>query len=75
MELAQDRQNITDLIASIFAGPDNPDHALTPQQLLVVAGILAGLLDVDSILVDKRGEIDVVLKGYIKEKVNKKNLL
>ena len=68
MDLAcNNRQNITEVIAS-ETGSDSTEQALTPQQLLVAAGILAGLLDVSSIIVGRDGRIDVVLTGTIKGK-------
>ena len=75
MELAyNNRQNITEVIAN-ETGSSSTEQALTPQQLLVAAGILAGLLDVSSIIVGRDGRIDVVLTGTIKGKNKLQNLL
>jgi hypothetical protein len=62
-----DRQDIIEVIAS-ETGSAAPEQALTPEQLLVAAGILAGLLDVDSIIVGKGGRFDVLLTNTNKGK-------
>lgn len=41
---------------------------LTPSQTLVIAGILGGVLDVDSVLVDRAQEVQIVLIGSLKQK-------
>ena len=75
MDLAyNNRQNITEVIAS-ETGSDSTEQALTPQQLLVAAGILAGLLDVSSIIVGRDGQIDIVLTGKNKGNNKIQNLL
>ncbi len=63
-----DRQNIyTELIAEL-TGLDTPQQSLVPEKLLVVAGILAGLLDVSSVLFGRDGRVDIVLTGIVKGK-------
>lgn len=63
-----DRQNIyTELIAQL-TGLDTPQQSLVPEKLLVVAGILAGLLDVSSVLFGRDGRVDIVLTGIVKGK-------
>ncbi len=39
---------------------------LTPVQLLVIMGIITGSLDIDSLLVDKNQEIQILLVGSLK---------
>ena len=41
---------------------------LTPAQILVVSGILGGALSVDSFLVDKDQQIQILLTGSLKRK-------
>lgn len=60
-------KNAAGLIAN-EAGHGTSQQSLTPQQLLVVAGILAGLLEVDSILIDRDGQVDIVLTTSYKTK-------
>lgn len=59
--------------ASLLGAPENEKNnkncnkpKITPSQILVIAGILGGVLDVDSILIDKRQEIQIVLLGTLK---------
>lgn len=42
--------------------------SLTPSKALVIAGLLSDVLDVDSILVDKDQEVQIVLAGSLKQK-------
>lgn len=44
--------------------------SLTPVQLLVIMGIITGSLDIDSLLVDKNQEIQILLVGSLKQKTS-----
>lgn len=44
---------------------------ISPAQALVVAGLLSGVLEVTSILVDKDQVVQIVLAGYLKEETTK----
>lgn len=41
---------------------------LTPQQIAVVVGLLANVLEVNSVLIDKNQTIQIVLEGSIRKK-------
>lgn len=41
---------------------------LSPSQLLVISGFLGGVLEVESVLVDKDQEVQIVLSGTLKRK-------
>jgi len=41
---------------------------LTSSQILVIVGLLGGVLNVDSVLIDKNQEIQIVLVGSLKRK-------
>ncbi|MFL1676224.1 hypothetical protein [Paenibacillus dendritiformis] len=41
---------------------------LTPQQIAVVVGLLANVLEVDSVLIDRNQTIQIVLEGSIRKK-------
>jgi hypothetical protein len=41
---------------------------LTPSQILIIAAFLAGVLEVNSVLVDKQQDIEIVLTGSLKRK-------
>jgi hypothetical protein len=47
---------------------DNLFLGLNPSQLLVIAGIIGGGLEVDSVLVDRNQAIQIVLSGSLKRK-------
>lgn len=49
--------------------------ALTPSQALVVAGILGGVLEVNSVLVDKDQIVQIVLQGSLKQKTELEQML
>ncbi|MCX7747257.1 MAG: hypothetical protein N2645_10255 [Clostridia bacterium] len=42
--------------------------SIAPSQALIIAGILGGTLEVDSILVDKDQTVQIVLQGSLKQK-------
>lgn len=44
------------------------DIKITPSQLVVIAGILGGVLEVDSITVDKDQTVQILLEGSLKRK-------
>jgi len=39
---------------------------LTPIQLLIIAGLLEGMLDVDSLSINKKQIVEIELKGSLK---------
>jgi len=41
---------------------------LNPSQVLVIAGFLGGVLDVESVLVDKQQGIEILITGSLKQK-------
>ncbi len=43
-------------------------NAVTPSQALVIAGILGGVLEVDSVLVDKEQRVEILLVGSLRQK-------
>lgn len=49
--------------------------ALTPSKALVIGGLLGGVLDVDSILVDKDQTVQIVLVGSLKQKSELEKML
>ncbi|NHN34127.1 hypothetical protein [Paenibacillus agricola] len=49
-------------------GKKAPFSKLSPQQLAVIVGLLTNALDVDSILIDKDQNIEIVLVGSIRKK-------
>lgn len=48
---------------------------LTPQQIIVIAGLLTNSLSVDSVLIDKNQEIEVVLVGSLRRKTRLDRLM
>jgi len=48
---------------------------LTPSQILVISGILCGVLDVDSILIDKDQYMQIILGGSLKRKTELEKML
>lgn len=49
-------------------GDSSFNLSLTPSQILVIAGILAGVLQVNSVLVDKEQAIEILLVGSLRRK-------
>lgn len=49
--------------------------SITPAQALVIAGIIGGVLDVDSILVDRDQVVQIVLEGSLKQKTELEKML
>ncbi len=48
---------------------------LSPSQAIVILGILAGALDVDSVLVDRNQEVQVILSGSLKRKTQLEKIM
>ncbi|ABO51019.1 hypothetical protein Dred_2509 [Desulforamulus reducens MI-1] len=48
---------------------------LTPSQMLVILGLLGGVFEVDSVLVDKDQVIQVVLSGSLKRKTELEKIM
>ncbi|MFD1174730.1 hypothetical protein ACFQ3W_00200 [Paenibacillus puldeungensis] len=48
---------------------------LTPQQLAVITGLLSQALSVDSVLIDKNKNIQIVLGGSLRKKTKADKLL
>jgi hypothetical protein len=46
----------------------NGGYKLTPQQIAVIAGLLANALDVESVLVDRNQQIQILLSGSLRRK-------
>lgn len=53
----------------------NEKITLTPSQLLVVAGLLGGVFQVISVLVDKDQTVQIVLSGSLKRKTEMDKML
>ncbi len=49
--------------------------SINPSQALAIAGILAGVLDVYSVLVDKDQEVQIVLIGSLKQKTQLEKMM
>jgi hypothetical protein len=41
---------------------------ITPSQAIVIGGILGGVLNIESVLVDKNQTVEIVLSGSLKKK-------
>lgn len=50
------------------AGGQSSILSLTPSQALVIAGIVGGVINVDSVLVDKNQTVQIILTGSLKRK-------
>lgn len=53
----------------------NKNSAVPPSHLLVIAGILGGALDVNSIRVDKDQNVDISLSGTLKKKTQLEKMM
>ena len=53
----------------------NPICDLTPAQIIVVTALLCGALEVDSFLVDKAQQIQIVLTGSLKKKTELEKMM
>ena len=54
---------------------DQSKISINPSQALVIAGILGGVLDVNSILVDKDQRIEILLVGSLKQKTQLEKIM
>ncbi len=59
------------------SGKDFKDKGLeiTPQKLLVIAGLLGGALVVESVLLSKDQVVEIVLSGSLKQKTELEKML
>lgn len=48
---------------------------LTPSEILVIVGILAGALQVDSVLVDRDQSVEITLVGSLKRKTQLEKIM
>jgi hypothetical protein len=49
--------------------------SITPSQALVIAGLLSGTLQVDSVLVDRNQLVQIILVGSLKRKTDLEKML
>ena len=54
---------------------DGKQVALTPAKLLVITGLLGGVFEVNSVLVDKNQLVEIVLGGSLKQKTQLEKML
>jgi hypothetical protein len=56
---------------------ENNGHkiCITPAQALVIGGIIGGVLDVESLLVDRDQSVQIVLSGSLKQKTELEKML
>lgn len=76
----KDRENAKKLVSQCDCGKnqsnngdgrtpdDNPFLGLNPSELLVIAGLIGGVLEVDSVLVDRDQTVQIILSGSLKRK-------
>lgn len=48
---------------------------ITPSKALVIAGLIGGVLEVDSVLVDKDQTLEITLQGSLKQKTQLDKML
>ena len=48
---------------------------MTPSQALVIAGVLVGVLQVESVLVSRDQVVDILLRGSLKQKTPLEKML
>ncbi len=48
---------------------------ITPSQALIIGGIIGGVLNVESVLVDKNQTVEIVLSGSLKKKTDLEKML
>ncbi|WZL72694.1 hypothetical protein QBE52_16755 [Clostridiaceae bacterium 35-E11] len=48
---------------------------LSPSQILIILALISGALEVDSLLVDKNQEIQIVLVGTLKQKTQMEKIM
>jgi ATP:corrinoid adenosyltransferase len=62
--------------SSNCSGADNKDNvSITPSIAIVVGGLLLGVLEVTSLLVDKDQTIEIVLTGSLRQKTELEKML
>lgn len=76
---------IKDIISKLSkqstSGNSNGSHnndsgiSITPSQALVIAGLIGGVLEVTSILVDRSQLVQIVLSGSLKKKTELEKLM
>jgi len=54
---------------------DGKQVTLTPAKLLVITGLLGGVFEVNSVLVDKDQLVEIVLAGSLKQKTQLEKML
>lgn len=51
------------------------DGVINPSQLLVISALLAGVIEVTSVLVDRNQTVEIVLTGSLRKKTDLEKLL
>ncbi|MGE5598974.1 MAG: hypothetical protein ACM3XS_06310 [Bacteroidota bacterium] len=68
----EDRERARKAVAKLGGNDDRKNDRdclnLTPAQLLVIAGFLAGVLEVESVSVDKDQQVEISLSGSLKRR-------
>ncbi|MCX7708477.1 MAG: hypothetical protein N2484_01360 [Clostridia bacterium] len=54
---------------------NNSTMTMTPSQALIIGGVLGGVFEVESVLVDKDQSVQIVLSGSLKEKSELEKML
>ncbi len=54
---------------------DGGNLGITPSQALVIGGIIGGVLNIESVLVDKNQIVEIVLSGSLKKKTELEKML
>jgi hypothetical protein len=55
--------------------PGSKSGGINPSQAIIIGAILAGVLQVDSVLVDRDQNVEIVLVGSLKKKTQLEKLL
>ncbi len=56
-------------------GPNTSADGINPSQVLIISAMLAGVLEVTSVLVDRNQTIEIVLTGSLRKKTELEKLL
>lgn len=56
-------------------GSDEKSSSINPSQAIIIAAMLAGVLEVTSVLVDRNQTVEIVLTGSLKKKTELEKLL
>lgn len=56
-------------------GPQKQTSTLTPQKVLVILGLLGGVLEVKSILIDRDQVVQILLSGSLRRKTRLEKML